>query len=238
MYNSKLLAITPSIEDTLDKQWFSHMIKHSAAIKKNHAAKICADIECSLLLCPPPSLLLHVLSHFSHVRLFATLWTVARQAPLSMGFSRQEYWSGLPFPPLGDLPDSKIKPTSITFPALAGRFFTTSDTWKVPPSPYTHTHTHAHTHTLVHRRDLCICIDHLQVHRSLLEGHTNYWSLWLPLERGANKVGVGVRDSQDNCFSCFLLLSFFCYMHMLLKDMKVKRKSKINCRSLHQQGVG
>ena len=101
MYNSKLLAITPSIEDTLDKQWFSHMIKHSAAIKKNHAAKICADIECSLLLCPPPSLLLHVLSHFSHVRLFATLWTVARQAPLSMGFSRQEYWSGLLFPSPG-----------------------------------------------------------------------------------------------------------------------------------------
>ena len=97
MYNSKLLAITPSIEDTLDKQWFSHMRKHSAAIKKNHAAKICADIECSLL-CPPPSLLLHVLSHFGRVRLFATLWTVARQAPQSMGFSRQEYWSGVAMP--------------------------------------------------------------------------------------------------------------------------------------------
>ena len=41
----------------------------------------------------------------SHVQLFATPWTVAHQAPLSMGFSRQEYWSGLPFPPLGDLPD-------------------------------------------------------------------------------------------------------------------------------------
>ena len=128
MYNSKLLAITPSIEDTLDKQWFSHMIKHSAAIKKNHAAKICADIECSLLLCLPPSLLLHVLSHFSHVPLFATLWTVAHQAPLSMGFSRQEYWSGLPFPPPGDLPDPKIKPTSLASPALAGGFFAT-----VPP---------------------------------------------------------------------------------------------------------
>ena len=45
-----------------------------------------------------------VLSHFSCVQLFATLWTVARQAPLSMGFSRQEYCSGLPFPPPGDLP--------------------------------------------------------------------------------------------------------------------------------------
>ena len=51
----------------------------------------------------------------SRVRLFATLWTVARQAPLSMGFSRQEYWSGLPFPPPGDLPNPGIEPGS---PAL------------------------------------------------------------------------------------------------------------------------
>ena len=51
-----------------------------------------------------------VLSHFSHVELCATLWTVACQAPLSMGFSRQEYWSGLSCPPPGDLPDSGIKP--------------------------------------------------------------------------------------------------------------------------------
>ena len=48
----------------------------------------------------------------SHVRLFATPWTVAHQAPLSMGFSRQEYWSGLPFPSPGDLPDPGIKPRS------------------------------------------------------------------------------------------------------------------------------
>ena len=51
------------------------------------------------------------------VQLFVTPWTVALQAPLSMGFSRQEYWNGLPFPPLGDLPNPKIKPM---FPALAG----------------------------------------------------------------------------------------------------------------------
>ena len=51
----------------------------------------------------------------SHVRLFETLWTVAPQAPLSMGFSRQEYWSGLPFPSPGDLPDPGIEPRS---PAL------------------------------------------------------------------------------------------------------------------------
>ena len=50
-----------------------------------------------------------VLSHFSHVRLFLTLWAVAHQAPLSMGFSRQEYCSGLPFPSPGDLPDPGIE---------------------------------------------------------------------------------------------------------------------------------
>ena len=57
----------------------------------------------------------------SRVRLFAAQWTVARQAPLSLGFSRQEYWSGLPFPSPGDLPDPGIKPES---PALASGFFT------------------------------------------------------------------------------------------------------------------
>ena len=53
-----------------------------------------------------------MLSHFSHVQLFVTPWTVARQVHLSMGFSRQEYWSGLPFPPPGDLPDLGIEPVS------------------------------------------------------------------------------------------------------------------------------
>ena len=57
----------------------------------------------------------------SHVRFFATLWTVSRQAPLSMGLSRQEYWSGLPFPSPGDPPDPKVKPES---PTLVGGFFT------------------------------------------------------------------------------------------------------------------
>ena len=63
-----------------------------------------------------------VLNCFSCVRIFATLWTVAHQAPLSMGFSRQEYWRGLPCPPPGDLPNPGIEPKS---PALAGGFFTT-----------------------------------------------------------------------------------------------------------------
>ena len=63
---------------------------------------------------------LHVCSVMSDS--FATLWTVAHQAPLSMGFSRQEYWSGLPFSPPGDLPDPGLELAS---PALASRFFIT-----------------------------------------------------------------------------------------------------------------
>ena len=55
-----------------------------------------------------------VLHRFSHVQLFVTLWTVVRQVPLSMGFSRQEYWSGLPCPPLGDLPDPGIETMSMS----------------------------------------------------------------------------------------------------------------------------
>ena len=64
---------------------------------------------------------LRVCESLSHVRLFATLWTVAHQAPLSMGFSRQEYWNGLPFPPLGE----SSKPRDQTWVScIADRFFT------------------------------------------------------------------------------------------------------------------
>ena len=56
----------------------------------------------------------------------ATPWTVACQAPLSVEFSSQEYWSGLPFPTPGDLPNPGVEPESLASPALAGRFFTTA----------------------------------------------------------------------------------------------------------------
>ena len=71
-----------------------------------------------------------VINHFSSVQLFATPWTIVSQAPLSMSFSRQEYWSGLPFPPPRDLPNPGIEPVSLRPPALAGRFFTTNATWE------------------------------------------------------------------------------------------------------------
>ena len=75
---------------------------------------------------------MRVLSRFSCSQLFVTLWTVARQAPLSMGFSRQECRSGLPCPPPSDLPDAGMEPASLLSPVLARRFFTASATWEAP----------------------------------------------------------------------------------------------------------
>ena len=57
---------------------------------------------------------------------------IAHQPPLSMEFSRQEYWSGLPFPPPGDVPDPGIEPVSLASPAVADRFLTASATWEAP----------------------------------------------------------------------------------------------------------
>ena len=71
-----------------------------------------------------------MLSRFSCVCLFVIGWTVAHQAPLSMGFSRQEYWSGLPFPSPGDPPNPVINPLYLMSPELTGGFFTTSATWE------------------------------------------------------------------------------------------------------------
>ena len=80
-----------------------------------------------------PRVCVRVLSHFSFIWLFATPWNVAHQAPLFMGFSRQEYWNGVRFPIPGDLPNPGIQPASL---AIAGGLFTTNTTWEVPPSPH------------------------------------------------------------------------------------------------------
>ena len=80
----------------------------------------------------------------SHIQVFATPWTVAHQAPLSMGFSKQKYWSGWPLPSPEDLPNPEIEPTFLVSPALAGRFFITSATCEA-----THTHTHTHIYIAI-----------------------------------------------------------------------------------------
>ena len=81
---------------------------------------------------------------FSRLVMSDSLQFVVRQAPLSMEFSRQEYWSGLPSSPPGDLPGPGIQPTSPVAPASAGRFFTAE-----PPGMPSVIHTHTHTHTYI-----------------------------------------------------------------------------------------
>ena len=66
----------------------------------------------------------------SRVQFFATPWTIACQAPLPMEFSWQEYWSGVPFPTPGDLPNPGIEPTSLVSPEMASRYFTSSANWE------------------------------------------------------------------------------------------------------------
>ncbi|XP_061258321.1 MAPK-interacting and spindle-stabilizing protein-like [Bos javanicus] len=83
------------------------------------SASACPDVICRVCA-----------QWLSRVRLSVTPWTVALQAPLSMEFSRQEYWSGQPFPSPGALPDSGIEPASLISPASAGRLFTPSATWE------------------------------------------------------------------------------------------------------------
>ena len=94
--------------------WMAVMFAHHCEHIKNHwnvlnfmTGELCAQL-------------------LGRIRLFAAPRTVAGQAPLSMGFSRQEYWSGLPFPPPGDLLNPGIKPTSLAILSLTDRFFTTS----------------------------------------------------------------------------------------------------------------
>ena len=73
----------------------------------------------------------------SVMSLFVTLWAIACQAPLSMGFSRQKDWNGLSCPSPEDLPNRGTKPMSLTSPELAGRFFTTIATWETNIEPFT-----------------------------------------------------------------------------------------------------
>ena len=100
-----------------------------------------------------------MLNHFSCVRLFATLWTVALQAPLSMGLSRQEYWSGLPCPPPRDLPDPGIELTSHYVSCNAGGFFTTSTTWEAP----------------YHKQDVLVILVYLRQNDNVL--HLVFWMM-------------------------------------------------------------
>ena len=104
-----------------------------------------------------------VLSHCSRVHLFDTLWAIDHQAPLSMGFSRHEYWSGLACPPPEDLPGTGIEPGSLMSPALAGGFFTTSATWKATYIYYTY---------IMH---ITICVRRIYIYTFFLEYSLPFW---------------------------------------------------------------
>ena len=132
-----------------------------------------------------------VLSHMScaHsvvcVWLFATPWTIAHQAPLSMKFSRQEYWHGVPFPTLGDLPDPGIAPESLASPALAGRFFTTSATWEAPRYKHGHMYLYIHPYTMDFLSGLdckeCTCqySQYWSCYNMVLDKSNTFWFLFL-----------------------------------------------------------
>ena len=113
-------AFTPSRKEKLTALWFITFQCSTGLILRTFlftGSKMCISATSTHCACSACSLL----SCFSCVQIFATLWAVVCQIPLSMRFSRQEYWSGLPCPPPGDLPDSGIKPAS---PCIVGRFFT------------------------------------------------------------------------------------------------------------------
>ena len=116
--------------------WYSHLFKNFPQFVVIHTVKgfqVINETEVDVFLeVPALSVIQRVcmISHFSRVQLFVTPWTVACQAPLSMAFFRQEYWSGLQRPPPGDLSDPGIEPASFMAPVLAGRFFTSRATWK------------------------------------------------------------------------------------------------------------
>ena len=108
------------------RRWFFLIPPHFSFDYKKVAHLLPEPDPSCLLICTfyKYLVLITLLNCFSHVWLCTTLWTAACQAPLFMGFSRQEYWSGLPCSLPGDLPDQGIKLASLRFPSLAGRFFT------------------------------------------------------------------------------------------------------------------
>ena len=115
-----------------------------------------------------------MLSCFSRVRFFATLRTVARQAPLSVGFSRQEYWSGLPCPPPEELPDPGIKPVSYVS-CIARGFFTTSATWEA------HSHTYFRFFSITDYYKILSIVACAIYRKSLLFREGNSLNQWFPI---------------------------------------------------------
>ena len=106
-------------------------------------------IHVYIYMCVCIFMCVHVLSRFSRVWLYVILWTAACQAPLSVGFSGEEYWSGMLCPPPVDHPDPGTEPVSLTFLALAGRFSTTNTTCETQYM-YAYTCKYMHVHACMY----------------------------------------------------------------------------------------
>ena len=168
------------------KMWGFCLVFFSAWMLDRSRKYICTNTHIYMYVCV-----------LSHARPSTILWTVALQAPLSMEFSRQEYWSGLPFLPPGDLPDLVIQTASLTSLALGGRFFITEPPGKptyIPTYTYTHLcvrmmyaymymYTDRHMHTLRIHIDIANCPPKPQVHSSFHPFHICIFFLEKPSSR-------------------------------------------------------
>ena len=123
---STLYSISPHVSLEIYPYWTTSHFPFLPAPGNHHSLCFYGLSTICVYVCVCVCAHIHTLNHVLH---FATPWTAACQAPLSVEFSRQKYWSGSPFPPLGDLSDPGTEPTSLAFPALSGGFFTT-----VPPT--------------------------------------------------------------------------------------------------------
>ena len=125
---SEVAQLCPTLSDPMDCNLPGssiHGIFQARVLEWGAIAFSAPTLQADALPSEPPGKTQVKVKSLSRVQLFATPWTVAYQSPQSMEFSRQEYWSVLPCPPPGDLPNPGIKPTSLMSPALAGEFFTT-----------------------------------------------------------------------------------------------------------------
>ena len=117
-----LEPVFPAVEVWHSNSWTTRKV-YPLLCKYTHIARAHSLMYIGVYVCV--CVCARTLSHLSRVQCLATLWTVACQSPLSMGFSRQEYWSGLPCPPPGDLPNPRMEHSSPVSPNIADEFFTT-----------------------------------------------------------------------------------------------------------------
>ena len=153
-----------------------------------------------------------MLSCFNRVQLFVIIWTIVCQVPLSMEFSRQEYWNGFPCPPPGDLPNPGIEPMSPVSSALVG-FFTTISTWEAPVYIYTH--------------------KYIYIYRIYLPCTHIYIYIYIYIDFLMSLLIIALKRTIP-CHTCFC--KFWVLVPSLCFDKKLVKYRKTSC--LHMKQVG